>query len=137
MNFLRGGAIALFLGLASQANAAPLFDWSARSPADGMFQNVQMVCDYNRCIDPRTGAYTQSSCNRGRCVPLGGIVGYDRSGAQGGYAGPRRGYDDRYERRRRWEEDRYYERPRREWRGPPSGYYREGPPPPGWRAPGW
>jgi len=35
-------------------------------------------CNRNRCLDPRTGAYTASSCDRNGCRPSGGIVGYIR-----------------------------------------------------------
>lgn len=132
MNVLRAGAVALLMGLAGPAFAAPQLGWGGRPAGDDFMQQVQMQCDYNRCIDPRSGAYTQSSCNRGRCVPLGGIVGYDRSGGQPGYGGPRGGG---YERRGSWQDDGYA-RPRREWRGPPSGYYEE-PPRRRWRQPAW
>jgi len=53
---------------------------------------VRMLCDYNRCLDPRTGAYTESTCNYGRCRPSSGVVGYlDRQGRerQGGAYGYR------------------------------------------------
>lgn len=51
---------------------------------------VQMRCDANSCIDRRTGVYTQSTCDRYGCRPIGGPVG--RVGGQGrGYGG---GYDD-------------------------------------------
>jgi hypothetical protein len=54
---------------------------------------VRLVCNPSRCIDPRTGAYTQSTCGRGGCRPLGGIVGYTNPGP-GGYGGGR-GYRER------------------------------------------
>ena len=47
---------------------------------------VRLVCNTSRCIDPRTGAYTQSSCNYRGCWPIGGIVGY--TNPNGGYGGP-------------------------------------------------
>lgn len=38
--------------------------------------NVRMECTPSRCLDTRTGAYTQSSCDYRGCFPIGGIVGY-------------------------------------------------------------
>ena len=56
-----------------------------------MVTSVRWVCNASRCIDPRTGAYTQSGCNYRGCYPIGGIVGYDTPsyGGGGGY-----GYGD-------------------------------------------
>jgi hypothetical protein len=42
---------------------------------------VQLQCDQFRCIDPRTGAYGQSTCDRFGCRPLTGPTG--RLGAPG------------------------------------------------------
>ncbi len=60
------------------------------SPLAGLAQvpvvSVQWVCDPQRCLDPNTGAYTQSGCNRRGCYPTSGIVGYIRPPG-GGYGG--------------------------------------------------
>jgi hypothetical protein len=83
---------------------------------------VRLVCDPNRCIDPQTGAYTQSGCNYRGCYPIGGIVGYTTPGSGygggggyrgpygggGGYPGYGGGYGPRYPGyggRRRWSDD--------------------------------
>lgn len=139
---LRAGAAALLLTIGlGAAQAAP---WGPQ-PAPGIddfVEQTQMVCDRARCIDPNTGAYSQSTCTGGRCRPLGGIVGYDRPGGarqqrygEPGWQGRRRGWDDedRFERRRRWREDSYYERPR--YRRPPPPDYEV--PPPRWGQPRW
>jgi hypothetical protein len=71
---------------------------------------VQLVCDPNRCIDPRTGAYTQPTCRGGRCRPLGGIVGYTNPGPGSYGRRSRRGYDEDYEDYGPPRGRRYYER---------------------------
>jgi len=38
-------------------------------------QAVRMDCNESRCLDTRTGAYTQSSCDYRGCYPIGGVVG--------------------------------------------------------------
>lgn len=103
-----------FAGLAGigAASAAPV---SAPGHAPVSFdpvQSVQYVCDQFRCLNPRTGAYTQSGCNRRGCYPSSGIVGYiDVPGARGG---GRNSYDrPRY--RDRWDDD-WDDRPRRRYR---------------------
>lgn len=96
-----------FAGIAGigAASAAPV---SAPGHAPVSFdpvQSVQYVCDQFRCLDPRTGAYTQSACGRNGCRPSSGIVGYiDVPGARGRGPGPR--YRDR------WDDD-WDDRPRR------------------------
>lgn len=76
---------------------------------------VQMVCNPTRCIDPRTGAYTSSSCGPRGCYSTGGILGYTNpnagdnrnfsagGSARGGGAGYRQDFDEderpRYRRR--------------------------------------
>jgi hypothetical protein len=80
---------------------------------------VRLVCDYNRCIDTRTGAYTQSRCYRGACRPGSGVVGYaNPRRVLGDDAGPRTSFGSR----------RYYERPRYydDYRRPsrPTVYFR-------------
>ena len=47
-----------------------------QQPTQRPLVEVQLRCDPSRCIDPRTGAYTQSGCNRRGCYPISGIVGY-------------------------------------------------------------
>lgn len=80
-------AFALPLLTAGGAQAMP---FSAQAPTGLPIERVQMQCDYNRCIDVRTGVYTQSTCNRRGCFPLGGPRGQ---------IGPY-GEDNRYYRRR-------------------------------------
>lgn len=48
--------------------------------------SAQFQCSPTSCIDPRTGYYTQSTCDRYGCRPLGGIVGRTNPG-QGGWGG--------------------------------------------------
>jgi hypothetical protein len=71
---------------------------------------VRLVCNPSRCIDPQTGAYTYSNCNRNGCYPSSGVVGYTT---------PPRG-EVYYQRGPRYDgAERYYER--RYYRG--GGYY--------------
>jgi hypothetical protein len=101
---------------------------------------VQMVCDYSRCIDRRTGAYTQSTCSRGVCRPMSGIIGYaDPGRVARDYAGPRTHYGRRYNGGHRdyggygyggyggYGGDVEYGPPPGYYSGPPRGYY-DGPP---------
>jgi len=62
--------------------------------APSLVVRVRMVCDNRRCIDPRTGAYSESACDRRGCYQSGPIIGYER-GARG------RDDEDRGERRGR------------------------------------
>lgn len=103
-------AFALPLLAAGTAQAMP---FQAPAPAGLPIEQVQMQCDYNRCIDVRTGVYTQSTCNRRGCFPLGGPRGQ---------IGPY-GEDNRYYRRRHYDDgygggygDGYYRGPR-QYRG--------------------
>jgi hypothetical protein len=65
---------------------------------------VQLQCSPQSCIDPRTGIYTQSTCDRYGCRPSSGPVGRI-GGPQPGYGG---GYDDDRPRRRRgWDDGGY------------------------------
>ena len=111
---LKMSLAALLSGVAlSGAAAAPAgFDPALRAEALPVIVPVQLVCDPRRCIDPRTGAYTQSGCNRRGCYPISGIVGYERSrgGAGRGYGRPRDYQEDDdydYEPRRRRRYDPY------------------------------
>lgn len=100
-------AFALPLLAAGTAQAMP---FAAPAAAGLPVEQVQMQCDYNRCIDVRTGVYTQSTCNRRGCFPLGGARGQ---------IGPY-GEDNRYYRRRGYYGDGYgdgYYRGPRQYRG--------------------
>lgn len=84
-----------FVGLTGAALAMPALPLPAAAP----IVQVQLQCTPQSCIDPRTGIYTGSTCDRYGCRPLGGPVG--RLGGYGGYDDdrPRRrrhGYDDGY-----------------------------------------
>lgn len=79
-------------GLTGAAFAMPALPLQA--PA-GIVQ-VQLQCSPQSCIDPRTGVYTQSTCDRYGCRPSSGPVGR-LGGPQPGYGG---GYDDDRPRRR-------------------------------------
>lgn len=68
----------------------------------GLIQ-VQLQCNASRCIDPRTGVYSYSTCDRYGCRPASGPIG--REG--GGYRG-RGGYDDDRPRRRGWDDGPRY-----------------------------
>ena len=92
------------------AGSASALPRGAEINAPSNVVQVQMRCDASRCIDQRTGVYTQSTCDRYGCRPQGGPVG--RVGGPGrGYGG---GYDDR-PRRRGWDDDD------RSYRGGSSG----------------
>lgn len=80
-SFLRAIALAVFAFWAAQANALPI---TAMQVASGITQ-VQLQCTAASCIDPRTGVYTQSTCDRYGCRPISGPVG--RVGGGGGYGG--------------------------------------------------
>ena len=124
-----GLAAGLLHGGIAATSAAP---WGGTlPPQDNFVSAAQLQCNAQRCLDPRTGAYTQSTCNRNGCRPLGGIVGYDRSQIGGGRRGGGWG-DDRWDNRprlpqpgyrdsRRWDNDWDDPRPRR--RPPPRRYY--------------
>jgi hypothetical protein len=105
------GLAAIFSGVAATGAAALPVDITLGSPAVLTAVPVQLVCDPSRCVDPRTGAYTQSTCGRGGCRPLGGIVGYTNPGrgASGRprYEERRRSYDDSDYEPRRGRYDRY------------------------------
>jgi hypothetical protein len=101
------GAAILGIGMA-QAQAAPAAPDRALAPAQGPIVRVQWHCDPLRCIDLRSGAYTQSGCNRRGCYPISGIVGYTDPGSLGlGYGSdfPPGAYRGHYQ--RRWDH-RYY-----------------------------
>jgi hypothetical protein len=80
--------------LAAPLALATLSPAGAFAPAAGLEAGssdvtpVRLICNPNRCIDPRTGAYTQSGCNYRGCYPIGGIVGYTTPPGGGGYRGP-------------------------------------------------
>jgi len=90
-------AACLFTGLTGAALAMPALPVEAPS---GIVQ-VQLQCSPQSCIDPRTGIYTQSTCDRYGCRQSSGPVGRI-GGGQPGYGG---GYDDDRPRRRRdWDD---------------------------------
>ena len=100
------GAAMLGIGI-TQAQAAPAAP--DRAPTRGPIVAVQMHCDHLRCIDLRTGAYSQSSCNRYGCRPLGGITGRTDPQSLGlGYGSDYPPGDHRWREQRRWGWDRYY-----------------------------
>ena len=80
--------------LAEAVSAAPV-----RWAPDKVLLSVDRArweCNENRCIDTRSGAYTQSHCGYGGCRPMSGIVGYAdprTSPQRPRYRGY--GYDDR------------------------------------------
>lgn len=64
---------------ASPSQAAPArFDPAPAAKAP--IVQVQLVCDPARCINPQTGAYTESGCNYRGCYPISGVVGYTNPG---------------------------------------------------------
>ena len=82
---MRSLALIALLGSALSAIAAPpshaapaRFDPAPAATAP--IVRVQLVCDPSRCIDPRTGAYTQSGCDYRGCYPISGVVGYTNPG---------------------------------------------------------
>lgn len=81
-SFLRNIALAAFALWTCQANALPI---PAIQTASSVTE-VQLQCTAASCIDPRTGVYTQSTCDRYGCRPISGPVG--RVGGGGGYGGP-------------------------------------------------
>lgn len=70
-SFLRNLALAVFALGASQANALPI----TAMQVDAGITQVQLQCTAASCIDPRTGVYTQSTCDRYGCRPISGPVG--------------------------------------------------------------
>lgn len=93
-------AACVFAGLTGSALAMPALPLQA--PA-GIVQ-VQLKCSPQSCIDPRTGVYTQSTCDQFGCRPSSGPVGRV-GGGQPGYGGGYGGYDDDRPRRRRdWDD---------------------------------
>lgn len=55
---------------------------------------VQLQCSPQRCIDPRTGVYTESTCDQYGCRPISGPVGRVGGGRRPAYGG---GYDEGYQ----------------------------------------
>jgi hypothetical protein len=108
LSFIRVlGVAGLGIGMAS-AQAAPAAIERA-APTGGPIVAVQMHCDQLRCIDMRTGAYTQSTCDRRGCRPLGGVVGRTDPRSLGfGYGSDYPPGDYRWHEQRRWGWDRYY-----------------------------
>lgn len=69
-------AVVLSVFGATAAAAFPAPSGLAGAGAAPGIVQVQLVCDPYRCIDPATGAYTQSGCGRRGCYPTSGVVGY-------------------------------------------------------------
>ena len=110
------GAAVLGIGIA-QAQAAPAALDRALAPIGGSIVRVQMHCDHLRCIDMRTGAYTQSSCKRGGCYSIGGVIGYTDPQSLGlGYGSDRPSGEYRRHHERQWDRDRDWGRWDRNWR---------------------
>lgn len=99
MRFSGIGLVVAAVGFATSALAWPA---SPLTPQRGVTP-VQLQCSPASCVDPRTGVYTQSTCDRYGCRPISGPVG--RVGGPGpAYRG---GYDDGYDsrpRRRDWDD---------------------------------
>lgn len=93
--FLSSLAVFGFLLTAGAAEASPMMRFA--DDADGLVQQVQFICDPQRCIDRNTGAFTESGCNRRGCYPIGGIKGYIGGGGRAIAPRYRGGYDDGYE----------------------------------------
>jgi hypothetical protein len=66
---------ALLSILSSEVSASPMP--APMAVGNGLTQ-VYMRCNPERCIDPQTGEYSQSTCDANGCRPLGGIVGHPR-----------------------------------------------------------
>lgn len=71
------------LGATSAASAMPV----SAVPMGIEPSLVQLQCSPQRCIDPRTGVYTESSCDRYRCWPSSGPVGRVGGGRRPAYGG--------------------------------------------------
>lgn len=83
MRFSGIGLVIAAMGFATSALAWPAHTLTA---PQGVTQ-VQLQCSPASCIDPRTGVYTQSTCDRYGCRPISGPVG--RVGGPGyGYGPP-------------------------------------------------
>lgn len=67
--------IGVLAALTTSATSAFSADLSVLRPSR-LVEPVRLECTPSRCLDTRTGAYTQSSCNRNGCYPIGGVVGY-------------------------------------------------------------
>ena len=79
-------SLIFFAGLfATFSTAAFALPMAAPMTAGHTLTKVYMRCDPQRCIDPRTGEYSQSTCDASGCRPLGGIVG--QTDPRGGYSG--------------------------------------------------
>jgi hypothetical protein len=84
LSFVLGASIAS--SLVTSAIAFPRAPGQSNLQTPSILHSVQLVCNPSRCIDPRTGAFTQSVCDYRGCRPSGGVIGYDRPGP--GYPPP-------------------------------------------------
>lgn len=89
--FVFGIALAGFASAALAMPAAPV-------PMPIKPTVVQLQCSPQRCIDPRTGVYTESTCDRYGCRQSSGSVGRVGGGRGPAYGGDN---DDGYELRPR------------------------------------
>jgi hypothetical protein len=97
---MRRLVLATLIALAPAGAALALPALPLEAPA--AIVQVQLQCTPQSCLDPRTGVYTESTCDYRGCRPSSGPVGR-LGGPQRGYGG---GYDDERPRRRRdWDED--------------------------------
>jgi hypothetical protein len=96
---------AMFTAGIGVSQAAPASFASTPDAVRSPLVKVQLVCNHARCIDPRNGAYTQSSCNRNGCYPISGVIGRTNPNGSGyGYGSsyPERRWDHRHERDYNW-----------------------------------
>jgi len=96
------------------ASAMPALPMQPALQGGALAQQVRLVCNESRCIDPETGAYTKSNCNRNGCYPSSGVIGYTTPPRGGGYYRPRPRYEEaeryygrRYNRDGRWRQDEW------------------------------
>jgi hypothetical protein len=83
---MKGLGIAIISAMISAPAAAATAAFVPAPLVAGPVLEIQFRCTPNSCIDLQTGVYTQSTCDRYGCRPLGGAVG--RLGP-GGYDQPR------------------------------------------------
>ncbi len=109
---MKAALFALGLPVLFASGASQAMPYAAHGGVGLPIEQVQMQCNRSRCVDVRTGVYTQSTCNNRGCFPLGGARGqlneygqdqrYDRRGyGQSREYGQRRSYDGERPRYRR------------------------------------